>query len=243
MAQANAIANVEFIPLHSTAFTLEAPVDVILHEQMGDCLFDESMVANITDLRDRLLKPGGLILPSVFELYCEPIQVCDDRVVPFIWELEVHGFDYSSLDRHRPQDPSYYRLCSSDRGLVDHFLGEPEPVVAIDLHTITESALPHAVSFSRRIAQAGRLDGYAVYFRARVDHDLVLDTGPLNPARAPHWGYRILRTERMHFAAGEVIDINLKVERWSDLNTWSWSQTRRPRETQPAGEPAVQHRD
>jgi protein arginine N-methyltransferase 1 len=40
---------------------------VILHEQMGDYLFDEAMVTNVCDLRDRLLKRGGLILPSCFD--------------------------------------------------------------------------------------------------------------------------------------------------------------------------------
>ncbi|MBI4623326.1 MAG: class I SAM-dependent methyltransferase, partial [Verrucomicrobia bacterium] len=138
LAAANRIENVEFVATHSTRFSAEEPVDVILHEQMGDCLFDEAMVANVTDLRDRILKPGGLILPSVFEFYCEPIKVRDHRLVPFLWELEVHGYDYSCLARNRPQDPGYYRLVSSDINLIEHFLGEPEPVLAIDLHTLKE---------------------------------------------------------------------------------------------------------
>ncbi len=240
LAKANAIENVEFIAMHSTAFTVAEPVDVILHEQMGDYLFDESMVANVTDLRDRLLKPGGLILPSAFEFYCEPIQVRDSRVVPFIWELNVHGYDYSSLERDRPQDPAYYRLCSSDLGLIDHFLGEPEPVLAFDLHTINDADLSRELSYSRTVVHAGRLDGYVVYFRARTDDDLTLDTGPLNRGRAPHWGFRILRTERMEFARGDTIDVKLTIGRWPEINTWTWSQSKRVLETRPAGEPAGQ---
>src|SRR5688572_4899000 len=104
LAAANEIENVEFIATHSTEFRVDEPVDVILHEQMGDCLFDEAMVANVTDLRDRVLKPGGLILPGVFEFYCEPIKVRDGRLVPFLWEMNVHGYDYACLERHRPQD-------------------------------------------------------------------------------------------------------------------------------------------
>ena len=64
LAQANRIERVDFIATHSTEFSLSERVDVIVHEQMGDCLFDEAMVANVCDLRDRLLKPDGLILPS-----------------------------------------------------------------------------------------------------------------------------------------------------------------------------------
>jgi type I protein arginine methyltransferase len=224
LAAANRIENVEFIAAHSTEFHLAEPVDVILHEQMGDCLFDEAMVANVTDLRDRLLKPGGLILPSAFEFYCEPIKIRDGRHVPFIWELDVHGFEYSSLERHRPQEPEYYRAVSSDPTLIEHCLTEPAPALAIDLHTVNEAEMPHEVRFTRPVVNAGRLDGYAIYFRAKVDDDLCLSSGPLDPERAPHWGFRILRTERMDFAAGDLIEVGLTVGRWPELDTWRWSQ-------------------
>jgi type I protein arginine methyltransferase len=229
LAEANRIENVEFVATHSTAFTTDQPVDVILHEQMGDCLFDEGMVANVTDLRDRLLKPGGLILPSQYDLYCEPIKMNDDRLVPFIWELDVHGYDYSCLERHRPQESAYYHLASTDQALVQHFLGTPEPVLSIDLHTITERDLPAEVTFTRKVVNAGRFDGYAIYFRVRIDDDLKLGSGPLDPGRAPHWGFRILRAERDDFAVGDEIEVRLTVERWSDLDSWRWSHVKRPR--------------
>lgn len=227
LAVANRIENVEFVATHSTAFRVDEPVDVILHEQMGDCLFDEAMVANVTDLRDRLLKPGGRIVPGVFEFYCEPIKVNDARLVPFIWELEVHGYDYSCLERHRPQEPGYYHLVSSDLNLLEHFLGEPAPALAIDLHTLQEADLPHEITITRTVVNAGRLDGHAVFFRARVDGDLALSSSPLDPARAPHWGFRILRTERDEFVVGDVIETRLRVERWPELDTWRWSQVKR----------------
>lgn len=234
LAKANRIENVEFIATHSMDFTVEEPVDVILHEQMGDCLFDEAMVANVTDLRNRLLKPGGLILPGRFEFYCEPIKINDARLVPFIWELNVQGYDYSCLERNRPQEPGYYHLVSSDLGLVDHFLGEPEPVLTIDLQTLDEADMPHEITFTRTVVNAGRLDGYAVYFRARVDCDLSISSGPLDRRRAPHWGFRILRTGRDDFAAGDEIEVRLTVGRWPELDSWRWSHVKRARHSRAA---------
>jgi len=223
LAQANGITNITFVATHSTAFTLDRRVDVILHEQMGDCLFDEAMVTNVSDLRKRLLKPGGRIVPACFDLFCEPIQIRDERVIPFLWELDVPGYDYSSLERHRPQDPRYYRLCSTDRNLVSHYLGATAPAFSIDLNTADDATLPRELQLVRTVTQPGRLDGYAVFFRARVDDDLTLDTGPLNPGRAPHWGFRILRTDTRHLDLGDRLELHLKVERWSDLDTWRWS--------------------
>lgn len=66
-ADENGIANVEFIAGHSRTFEPAEKVDVIIHEQMGSPLFGENMITNIVDLRDRVLKPGGRILPSKFE--------------------------------------------------------------------------------------------------------------------------------------------------------------------------------
>ncbi len=234
LAVANRVQNVKFIGKHSTAFSLDERVDVILHEQMGDCLFDESMVANVTDLRDRLLKPGGLILPSCFDFYCEPVKLRDYRHVPFIWELNVCGYDYSSLERNRPQEPGYYHLVSSDLNLVEHFIGEPEPVLSIDLHTVIESAMPRDITFTRTVLRAGRMDGYAIYFRARVDNDLYVGSSPLDAGRAPHWGFRILRCDRADFNVGDVLEINLSVASWPELDSWRWrlvKRTRAERET------------
>jgi protein arginine N-methyltransferase 1 len=237
LAAHNRVRNVEFIATHSRDFKVAEPVDVIVHEQMGDWLFDEAMVANVADLRDRLLKPGGLILPSRYELYCEPVTLKDESRVPFIWELNVQGFDYSCLDRHRPQEPGYYHLRGGDGGMIERFLGEPAPVMCLDLQTLRETDLPAEVRFARPVLQAGRLDGFLVYFRVLVDGDLSLSSNPLDPRRAAHWGFRVLRTERAEFAIGEVIEIRLSAQRWSDPDSWRWSHRKRSASNEGQPEP------
>jgi len=228
LAAHNQLKNVEFIATHSRNFEKSERVDVILHEQMGDFLFDEAMVTNVIDLRDRLLKPGGRIVPALFEFFCEPIKVKDDRHIPFIWELNVHGYDYSCMERNRPQDTQYYQLTSCDPTVIDHFLGKPEPALRFDLQTLQEADLPNQIVISRTVLNAGRLDGFAVYFRALVDGDLALSSSPLDAGRAPHWGFRILRTEAATFAKGDVVELTLTVEKWAKPDTWRWSQTKRP---------------
>jgi len=224
LAAHNRLEKVEFIATHSRDFKITERVDVILHEQMGDFLFDEAMVANVVDLRDRLLKPEGRIVPARFEFFCEPIKVKDDRHIPFIWELNVHGYDYSCLDRSRPQDTPYYQHASCDLSVIEHFLGEPAPALTVDLQTIREIDLPRQLRLTRTVLNAGRLDGFAVYFRALVDSDLTLSSSPLDSGRAPHWGFRILRTEATTFAKGEVVELTLTVQEWAKPDTWRWSQ-------------------
>ena len=135
----------------------------------------------------------------------------------------MHGFDYSSLERSRPQNPEYYRLVSCDLGLVKHFLGEPAPVVEVDLHTITESMLPLSVKFTRKVKHAGLVDGLVVFMKAKVDDDLVLSSSPLDPGRAPHWGFRILRLDQSHAEIGDELEVTLTVKDWTETNTWMWA--------------------
>lgn len=229
LAAANGITSIEFVATHSKDFTTSEQVDVILHEQMGDCLFDEAMIPNVCDLRDRLLKPGGRILPAHFEFYCEPVQISERHHVPFIWELNVHGYDYSSLERLRPQDPAYYRRHASGPDEIAVFLGQPAPALTFDLHTLNPSELPTALVFQRTVTRTGRLDGYAVYFRALVDDDLRLSTRPQDADSAPHWNFRILRTDRDDFAEGDIIEVTLKAPQWHDLDSWRWSHVKKPR--------------
>jgi protein arginine N-methyltransferase 1 len=237
LAAANHLERVTFFAGHSSQFTLPERVDVILHEQMGDCLFDEAMITNVCDLRDRLLKPGGRILPSCFEFFCEPVQLNATRHVPFIWDLNVKGYDFSALERHRPQETNYYHLTGNDGALVDHFLADASPALAFDLHTINETTLTRDLRFQRLVKHPGRIDGLAIYFRTTVDDDLQLSSAPHDPGRAPHWGFRILRTEPADYAVGDVIAVRLSVGRWDDLESWRWSHALAQPAT-PADHPA-----
>jgi protein arginine N-methyltransferase 1 len=177
IALSNNLRNIEYHEMHSTEFNLDEndycnKVDVILHEQMGDCLFDEDMVSNIIDLRNRLLKKNGLILPNHFEFFVEPIQIDDSRHVPFLSTLNTHGIDFACMeDEVTKQDRDYFHLRSSDPSFVKHMLCEPKPIYSIDLHTLVEDEMPHTINCSRTITTSGRFDGYAVYFRVNVDVD------------------------------------------------------------------------
>jgi len=256
VAKRNNIDNVEFVIGHSREFSLpikrgkhpdpdqtmpdlkrhaklikKSKVDVIVHEQMGDCLFDEDMVANITDLRDRLLKPGGVIVPSCYDLYVEPVQLDRKRAVPFIQQMtDVEGYDFSCMAEEgmRKQfqvdtNPGYHHLRSCDPNLVDKYLTELKPVLSVDLHTITESTLPLQLKLKKKATASGTFDGYAVFFRCRGS-GLTLETDPHSSDRACHWGYRILRCGGLEVQKGATIDMRLDVGRWADLNSWNWDQ-------------------
>jgi len=55
------------------------------------------MVQNLLDLKRRILKKTGKILPGKFEFYVEPVCLLEDGRIPFIWEKKVHNVDLSCM--------------------------------------------------------------------------------------------------------------------------------------------------
>ncbi|KAH9368499.1 hypothetical protein HPB48_020786 [Haemaphysalis longicornis] len=66
---------------------LELPdrVDVLVSEWMGHFLLSEGMLESVLDARDRLLKPGGLMLPSRCHLYLAALNDPGELRKVVIW--------------------------------------------------------------------------------------------------------------------------------------------------------------
>jgi protein arginine N-methyltransferase 1 len=180
VAEANGIANVEFVRSNSRDFTAPEPIDVILNEQIGDELFEENMIENVVDLRTRLLRPGGRILPARIALYLEPVMLRDGYDIPFIWEMSVDGIDFRSL-RDRPEIATLPRsgdLRWVHRLEVDRLLCDPAPLYTVDLGTVQARELPTAFAAERTATRTGRLDGLFVYVGVDFGDGIRFDTSP-----------------------------------------------------------------
>jgi len=216
----NKIDNVEFIQIHSKQLTLAAPVDVIVHDQIGNFLLDEDMVENICDLRDRLLKKGGRIIPDTFDLFIEPVKIIDSQHVPLIKDMNIHGIDFSCLQEDVAEE-DYSYLWKSDPATVDYYLCDPQPIYSFNLQTINPGDIPDALEYSRVVQHAGRLDGFIVYFRCAFDEDIEITTGPFQN-RATSWKYCLLRVETAFYEQGDLLNFELKADDLRFPPTWRW---------------------
>ena len=223
IARQNHLENIEFIQANSRNFKPEVQIDVLLHEQMGDYLFNENMLENILDLKRRVLKPGGRILPGRFELYLEPVSLDETFKSPFIWENRVHGVDFSFL-RSRQEalakyQPAEYRQEWLDGRAVRNFLGEPLPALRFDLNEMDSPGdVPRAVEVSRTVTHPGTLDGFCLYFNVLFDEEVRFDTSPLSPRT--HWGNCYFRCETRELGIGDVLSYQLFMPDLLDIKTW-----------------------
>ena len=222
IARLNGVSNIEFVRANSREFVPPEPVDVIVHEQMGDELFNENMLRNVLDLRDRVLRPGGRILPARFRLFVEPVTLRDDMRIRRFWNIDLpDGIDLGGMER----SPIAERF---DTGRNDQFwlrprsvastIGVPAPLLEFDVTTLASPFDLETRHTVERIATADVIvDGCAVWFEAVFDDDTTLSTSPLGPVTS--WGNRVFRLDEQ-IAAGDTLHLDVDLGVLDEPSTW-----------------------
>lgn len=220
IAEDNGIRGVTFHRMHSRKFTTGDRIDAIIHEQIGDALFDEQVVANIADLRDRVLKPGGAIHPAHLSLYIEPIQLSDEARVPFAWQKRLYGIDFRRLQDLDAKQPLSYRLRFLSGAPFERYLCTLDPVVTVDLATAQPDQLPRTISYEREVVTAGTHDGFSVFFIAAFDEEITFSNRP--DGGWTSWGMPFLRVQSRRVLPGDRISLDLTAGSLAEPNTWKW---------------------
>lgn len=222
IARHNGFTNIEFVQANSREFTPPEKVDVVLHEQMGDELFNENLVQNLLDVRDRFLRPHGRILPARFRLFVEPITMHESMRVRRFWNIDLpDGIDLSPM-RESPIAQRYETGRNEQTwlrpGAVSGTLAAPKPILEFDLDTLASvDSLPTDFVVERTASDDMIVDGTCIWFEAVFDDDTVLSTSPLAPITS--WGNRMYRLDQ-EFAKGEQLRLNVHMGRLVDPDTW-----------------------
>jgi len=223
IAEHHHIQNVVFVRQNSRYFTPPEPLDIIIHEQMGDALFNENMVENLLDLKRRALKPGGKILPGKFNLYLEPACLRSEYKIPFFWENRWYGIDFSFLKNNNTLDaykPRRYDKIFIEHHAVEFFLCQPTPILSFDLNELNNpNDLPTHLTASKSVVHAGEMDGLCLYFEAIFDEENILSTSPFE--KRTSWTHLLIRTERKEYSPGEQISVELSMPNLLKFSTWT----------------------
>ena len=223
VAKHNGIENIEFISVNSRNLELDEKADVIIHEQIGDFLFEEKMIENVIDLRDRLLKPSGKILPGRFELYIEPVMMREEYHVPFIWEhSDLFGVDFSCIkERYRDIAGDSYHYHGIAPYQVEKVLSASQSALTFDLRNVGQDDIPRRLQLTRVAETDGRLDGFVLFFKVGFDDEIFFSNSPLG--RDTSWVGRLLRVESRPLREGQSIGFEMSMDYISDPDSWYWS--------------------
>jgi predicted RNA methylase len=219
VAQGNGIENIEFLKVHSTRFSPPRKMDVILHELIGNGLFNENMVETLVDLRERVLRDGGKIIPARFDLYMEPVQLKEEFRVPFIWDNKYPNADFACLRelwRQKALPPNVVRSIRPYE--IDHLLTDPEKLYSCDLQRMAKDDVPKAFHARRTVQRDGRLDGFCLFFTVAFDDDNSFSTFP--DCRPTHWPTPNFRVEPRSCRKGDMLDFRMTIGDIRTMETW-----------------------
>lgn len=221
-ARENGAEAIQFRKVNSRTFDSLEKLDVLLHEQIGDDLFDENMIENILDLKRRVLKKDGIVLPGRFELFLEPISLHPDFRVPYVWEKPYNGFDFGFL-KDTELSKKYMKRGYNQRFLepysVENLMCTPVPVMEIDLNKDEQNEMNERRMVQKKtIIQSGQMDGVCLYFNIIFDDEISFDTSPMH--KKTSWSNRVFRTPAMDCSVDDVITLTVEMPSPLIADTW-----------------------
>lgn len=197
MFEANGVTDrVELRRANSRDVSLPGRADVILHEVLGVDPFGENILPFIEDARERLLAPGGILIPYALEVCCVGFEVADKpyldraRASAELSELEgVYGIDFSAFRRSIDAQTEFRRPLGNlgENEFEPRILTEETRVCQVDFRPGSSLAVEPRNDLRLRVIAAGTLGGVLVYFRAHLDDETILENSPWAPRT--HWAW------------------------------------------------------
>lgn len=162
---------VEVVHGLSSDYHPDQPADVIVADVRGNIPLFEHAIPTLVDARQRLLKPGGILIPARDRLWLGVVESAE-TYRPFLepWDRNRFGLDLSAARQFVVNSFSVERFEPSD------LLADPQPVATLDYATIerTDVTMP----FDARIERDGTVHGLAVWFDTMLFQDIGYSTAP-----------------------------------------------------------------
>jgi protein arginine N-methyltransferase 1 len=217
---------IEFIQDVSTRVTLRERADVIVSDLRGVLPPFQEIAATLRDARERMLAPGGVLVPRADALLAAPVEAAE------AWEdvagpAAVLGFDFSAARR------TAFNEWRRGDFRPEQLLAAPAEWARMDYATLEDPDVRGGAEW--RAARAGTAHGLAVWFRAELADGVAFDSGPGSAT--------IYRTaffpfpEPVRLAAGDRVAAALEARLVGGDYLWRWDTT-----VEPAGAPPATFR-
>jgi SAM-dependent methyltransferase len=214
VAAANGFAErVEFFQNLSTEITLPEPATVIISDLRGVLPWFQQHVPSIIDARERLLAPGGVLIPRRDVLWAAVVEATD-RYEEIVGPWQRFALDLSA---------GVSRITNTWRKTrirAEELLTEPVRWATLDYYEVKSSDVCAEISW--HAARRGTAHGIAVWF----DSDLADGIGFSNRPGMPEliYGNAFLPFSRpVEVNEGEQIVLNLRADFVQDDYVWSWA--------------------
>lgn len=195
---------VKLIEANIETAAVSEPADVIVSEWLGVYGVDENLLAPVVCARDRWLKPGGLMIPSITVSWIAPVYH-EAGVTATAFHQRPYGLDLSALDPFGLDDAVWLPNGADPEDL----RADPQKLWSSDpaRMTVAEARAPYAAQLTFTLARSG-VNGVVAWFSAQMPGGGELSNAPGKPAT--HWGNFLFPIANASGAqAGDALQVGL----------------------------------
>lgn len=205
---------IDVIDADAEAAHLPEHVDVLVSEWLGCYGVDENMLAPVLVARDRWLKPGGRMIPSVVTAWLAPVHHPAGRDAIAL-RTQPYGLDLSALAPFSPDEAVWLPAGVAP----DDLRAEPQSLWSVDCRAMPadDARTPFAAELTFRLTGDG-VDGVVAWFAAEMPGAGVLSNAPGHPRT--HWGQLLFPLANAHEThAGDELQIGFHNVPWGSLGS------------------------
>ena len=206
---------IEFLGGWSIEVGIPELADVLISETIGNAGLDEGIVAWTFDARQRLLRPGAVLLPERLRVWVAAAQSFDDHALVSDWRESGLPYDYAAAHRRAARTLWFADLTPGN------LLGQPELAADVDLRTAPDETITS--SGRLQVDRRGTLHGLACWFDSLLCAGVTVDNMP--PRTGSSWSHWFLPlAEPIAVSAGDQLSWELSVS--ADGEDWTWQVDR-----------------
>jgi protein arginine N-methyltransferase 1 len=220
IAAANGYADrIEFIQDMSTSVTLPEQADLVVTEMHGIVPMFEQNLPSIIDARQRLLAPGGRIIPEKEMLWAAPVETPESYdQVALPWADRPYEFDWAPAKRVAAND--WFKI--KEKVTPAQFLSEPSCWATIDYVTLSSPNVAGEVSW--KATRDGTCHGLIVWFETLLAEGVSFSNAPGLPETI--FGQAFFPwSEPVSIATGDTISVALRCDLAGTYHLWRWQTT------------------
>jgi len=193
------------IPRKCESFDLKLPeqTDVMIASMFGSAGVGNNMLKVVVDARERLLKPGGAIIPHAIQPAFCPVELPEWYKARIeCWKEERMGFSYRSV---RGVAVNRLGSCMIDKGTL---LAGPQTFPQILFRTFRSPNVAATLHF--HIERSGTVHGLAGWIEITTAEGIRCSDSPLDSRRMP-WDQLILPLESpVSVQAGDRVQTTIR---------------------------------
>ena len=229
LVAANGMAGViDVIDADAEAAQLPEQVDVLVSEWLGCYGVDENMLAPVLTARDRWLKPGGRMIPSLVTAWLAPVHHEAAREAT-TFRTQPYGLDLSALAPYSADEAVWLPggVAAGD------LRADPQTLWSVDCRAMPagEARTPYAAQLTFTLTGDG-VNGVVAWFSAEMPGTDALSNAPGAPKT--HWGQLLFPLASAQQArAGDELQIGFHNVPWGSLGSqhiWACRVADRPLE-------------